>query len=463
MKQYKLSRAVTMSVAVASVLCGVLFTAPAATAAPAGEMGVLYDCPGQTGTNQQMSRSTALMRAQSWLSNPVPYNQSACKANQYGSYRTDCSGFVSMAWGASRSRTTRDIDQITHPIGWTELRPADAVNAFDNHVVMFVRWVDAAKTRMLIVEQAGGVGTQSREVNVATLQSGGYAPIRYDYIVEDELPADRTEGDVTGDGFADLTTVTAEGRLAVYGNGILTQENAGRPFKNLMWQTENTNWGAATRSVTTADVSGDRFADLVALTSAGRLEIYGNASKLGDGSPFTSAYKVYENWGNFTNVAAGDVNKDGWADLAATDKDGSLHLFLNTRNVAEPFTGPAWVYPTGWGADVLDIALGDVTGDAYADLAVTRTDGTLTVFGNGLLKPEFGGKPYVGPIWQAKTGWNLVYDITISQVTNDGDADLTAITTGGELQVYKNSGNPASPYTNAAWRYENWAGVQHIA
>jgi hypothetical protein len=464
-KLHKITRAVTMTVAAASALCGAVFAAPVVSAEPTGEFGIQLACD-ETGVNQQMSRSNALMRAQSWLDVHVPYSQTSCYRNQYGEYRKDCSGYVSMAWGLRHSYTTRDLELVTSPIAWDDLKPGDALNDWGSHVALFVRWTDASRTSMIVVEQAGGVGTNQATWSRSTAASQGYAPIRYDNIVEDALPADRTEGDVTGDGFADLTTVQADGRLAVFGNGILTADNQGMPFKNRMWQTENTNWGTAAKSITTADVTGDHFADAIALTNAGKLEIYANGSKLGDGSPFTTAYRIYDNWAGFTNIAAGDVNKDGWADLAATSTDGKLHIFLNTKETgadALPFRGAAWVYDSGWGSDVLDIALGDVTGDAYADLVATRTDGTLTVFGNGLLLPANGGKPFVNPTWQAKTGWNFVYDISVSQVTNDGYADLMAITTGGELQVYKNSGNASAPYYAATWRYENWAGVEHIA
>jgi hypothetical protein len=462
-----LARAIAMTVTAASALCAAAFAGPVAAAQPAAgnDFGVTLACT-ETGVNQQMSRGNALMRAQSWLDVHIPYSQTSCYTNAYGNYRQDCSGYVSMAWGLRHSYTTRDLELVTTGIAWDDLRPGDALNDWGSHVVLFVRWTDATKTKMIIVEQAGTVGTNQATWTRSTAASQGYTPIRYDNIVEDALPADRTEGDVTGDGFADLTTIEADGSLAVYGNGILTPENQGLPFKNRTWRTENTNWGTAAKSITTADVTGDRFADLIALTNAGKLEIYGNASKMGDGSPFTSAYRVYDNWASFTNVAAGDVNKDGWADLAATSTDGKLQIFLNTKETganALPFRNVSYVYESGWGADVLDIALGDVTGDAYADLVATRTDGSLTVFGNGLLRPEFGGKPFQGQTWRVGTGWNLVYDITVSQVTNDGDADLTAITTGGELQVYKNSGNPSAPYSAAAWRYENWTGVKHIA
>jgi hypothetical protein len=270
------------------------------------------------------------------------------------------------------------------------------------------------------------------------------------------------EGDVSGDGYSDLTAIDAAGHLTVYGNGLLRSDYGGKPYVGSYWQTTNTNWGAGVRSFTTADVSGDRYADLIALTTTGKLEIYGNSSGLGDGSPFVNAYAVYDNWATYQNVAAGDVNNDGWADLAANTSDGKLHIFLNTREAATPFRTVSYVYESGWGADVLDIALGDVTGDSYADLMATRTDGSLTLFGNGLLRPDFGGKPFQGQTWRVNTGWNLVYDITLGKVNTDGHADLMAITTGGDLQIYPNT-RGATPFTSAQWVYPNWTGVKQIA
>ena len=268
------------------------------------------------------------------------------------------------------------------------------------------------------------------------------------------------EGDVSGDGYGDLTTIDASGRLTLYGNGLLRNDFGGKPYVGSYWQTENANWGTATKSITTADISGDRYADLLVLTTSGDLQIYGNVS--GSGTPFTVAHHVYENWDGYENIATGDVDNDGWADLAANTADGKLHIFRNTRNPSAPFQNATWVYPTGWGSDVLDIAMGDVTGDSYADLMVTRADGSLTLFGNGLLRPDFGGKPFVGPAWQAKTGWNVVHDITLSKVNPDGHADLMAITTSGQLQIYPNT-RGATPFTSAQWLYENWDGVTRIA
>jgi len=41
-----------------------------------------------------IGRSTIVARGQDWVDKHVPYNQGAT----HDGYRTDCSGFVSMAW-----------------------------------------------------------------------------------------------------------------------------------------------------------------------------------------------------------------------------------------------------------------------------------------------------------------------------------------------------------------------------
>ncbi|RKT53601.1 VCBS repeat protein [Saccharothrix australiensis] len=282
-------------------------------------------------------------------------------------------------------------------------------------------------------------------------------------------PIDRSEGDITGDGYADLTTVTAEGRLAVFGNGILVPGNNGVPFHGVMWQTDNTNWNQDAVSITTADVTGDRFADFLVLTNTGKLQIYGNGFLLNpDQSPFTGVWRQYDNWSGYRKIAAGDINQDGFADLAAVTSSGKLEVFLNTKQVGDgqsPFSGPLKVYESGWGTDVIDIALGDVTGDGYADLAAIRTDGSLQVYGNGILLPGRENTPFWDVSWQVVSGWNTVYDISLSDITGDGFADLTAITTGGELQVYGNviGHTKTDYYTGAHWRYPTWSGVHHVA
>jgi hypothetical protein len=61
-----------------------------------------------------ITRSEIIARADTWMHPPVPYSQDAYK----GGYRTDCSGYVSMAWirPACRSTTTTCAPANADPI-----------------------------------------------------------------------------------------------------------------------------------------------------------------------------------------------------------------------------------------------------------------------------------------------------------------------------------------------------------
>jgi len=306
-----------------------------------------------------------------------------------------------------------------------------------------------------------------------TYNTGAYqkhlerAQAAVDRLTASERPVDRTVGDVTGDAFSDLTAVDAEGRLVVYANGIKTPAYGGKPFMSRTWATKNTGWNSYARSITTADVTGDGFADLLTLTSQGRLDIYPNGSKVVNGDYFTNAYWTYDNWGNYTNIAAGDVNRDGFADLAATTTDGHLHVYLNTKetgSTAKPFRNRTWDYTSGWGNDVIDIAIGDATGDGYGDLLAIRTNGYISMFANGI-KLSGQDRPFKNLTWSANAAWDHVRDITVSDITGDGFADLMAITDTGDLQIYANGSQMwnGSPYKGSSWIYKTWDDVRHIA
>src|SRR5262245_61994025 len=119
------------------------------------------------GADKSMTRSQALTRAQSWLSVGIPYSQSRCYRNEYGDYRTDCSGFVSMAWGVGGSGSdhwTGNFLEISHEIARADLQPGDALlrhegNPDVDHVALFVRWADSAHTQPVVMEQTGSRNT----------------------------------------------------------------------------------------------------------------------------------------------------------------------------------------------------------------------------------------------------------------------------------------------------------------
>jgi len=147
------------------------------------------------GTHKSTTRSQALARAQSWLSvGGVPYSQSRCYRNQYGDYRTDCSGFVAMAWGVGRSGSaywTGNLLDVSGVIARSALQPGDALlrhtgDQDENHVALFVRWADQAHTQPVVIEQTGSSNTIQRTWSQS--YAGLYTPVRYDHIVNDGPP-----------------------------------------------------------------------------------------------------------------------------------------------------------------------------------------------------------------------------------------------------------------------------------
>jgi hypothetical protein len=95
-------------------------------------------------------RNTIISRAQSWVNAHVPYNQ----GGQYGGYREDCSGFVSMCWETAKpGYVTSTLHEVSHPISKEALQPGDALLCASEHVVLFGGWANAAKTEYTAYEE----------------------------------------------------------------------------------------------------------------------------------------------------------------------------------------------------------------------------------------------------------------------------------------------------------------------
>lgn len=92
----------------------------------------------------------------------------------------DCSGFVSRCWKLSQKHSTAMLAGICRklpsPAG---LQPGDVMNTANGHVLLFVKWLDAEKTRALFYEAAPFSKTLATEQDVAALAAAGYEPLRY--------------------------------------------------------------------------------------------------------------------------------------------------------------------------------------------------------------------------------------------------------------------------------------------
>ncbi|WP_329301916.1 tachylectin-related carbohydrate-binding protein [Streptomyces sp. NBC_00659] len=91
-----------------------------------------------------ISRNEVMTRAKNWYTRNVQYDQGASASDIDGdhSYRTDCSGFVSMAWHLTTSLTTETLSSASTEINKSDLRPGDALNSYSEHAVIFAGWKD---------------------------------------------------------------------------------------------------------------------------------------------------------------------------------------------------------------------------------------------------------------------------------------------------------------------------------
>jgi hypothetical protein len=92
----------------------------------------------------------------------------------------DCSGFVSRCWKLPRKYDTSTLAEVCLKLpSPAELQPADIMNTEGGHVILFVKWLDDAKTRALFYEAAPYSKTLGSERDIATLVADGYTPMRY--------------------------------------------------------------------------------------------------------------------------------------------------------------------------------------------------------------------------------------------------------------------------------------------
>lgn len=139
-----------------------------------------------------ISRDEIIGRAQSWLRPSVRYHQDSLHSNEHGTYRRDCSGYVSMAWGLPGAppdlRGGLDILELAS-VGFdiikTELLPGDALLRTDGtrdtrHVVIFERWADDERRGYWGFEQSRQYGTVHRVVHYPYEERASkYRPFRY--------------------------------------------------------------------------------------------------------------------------------------------------------------------------------------------------------------------------------------------------------------------------------------------
>ncbi|KPI08143.1 hypothetical protein OV450_8545, partial [Actinobacteria bacterium OV450] len=155
-----------------------------------------YAATTQSSVDGKISRSEMIERAQYWLGKGIPYNQGGSYTDSSGrSYRTDCSGYVSMAWHLGSSPNTTGLYSYSYEIPFSDLKPGDILDS-DAHVFMFEKWDNPEKTSFSYytfghtpVEHVTGASSTAASWDGHPRST--YTPRRYDNVI-DEAPVKNT-------------------------------------------------------------------------------------------------------------------------------------------------------------------------------------------------------------------------------------------------------------------------------
>ncbi|MFJ7159559.1 FG-GAP repeat domain-containing protein [Streptomyces sp. NPDC101118] len=152
-------------------------------------------------------------------------------------------------------------------------------------------------------------------------------------------------------------------------------------------------WKAYREITGAGDLTGDRRADLLARDPAGVLWLYAGTKDAK--APFAARAKVGGGWNQYDRlVGAGDLTRDGKADLLAVDGTGALWLYAGTGDAKAPFGGRTRIADgTDWRQYRAVAATGDLTDDGRPDLLAQDREGVVHLYrGTGRADGPFGAR-----------------------------------------------------------------------
>jgi hypothetical protein len=142
-------------VGAASISVALLGTASAAGAATTGVTSVgSAQSASVSKVNGSIKRSEVIARAKYWLGKGIRYNMNGHHRDPQGrQYRTDCSGYVSMALHLGSSLSTVTLPGVGHKISKRSLKEGDFIGHLGpgtggagGHVRLFEKWANSAHT-----------------------------------------------------------------------------------------------------------------------------------------------------------------------------------------------------------------------------------------------------------------------------------------------------------------------------
>ncbi|GIG62272.1 hypothetical protein Lfu02_66440 [Longispora fulva] len=170
------------AIAVAS-FGGAAYASPTTEAIPGVENASILVACTSNGADETHTGAQILARGKLWITEKVPYSQTNCHKNVNGTYRQDCSGFVSMAWGLKDSHWTGNILDVSKKISKSSMKPGDAFwvhNSSHQHMGLFVKWVGAAGGAAIVYEESSS-GTNAHQSTWSASRVAEFTALRYNH------------------------------------------------------------------------------------------------------------------------------------------------------------------------------------------------------------------------------------------------------------------------------------------
>ncbi|MFI5908281.1 FG-GAP repeat domain-containing protein [Dactylosporangium sp. NPDC051541] len=415
----------------------------------------------------QITRSEVMSRATNWYNrrndSDMTYDQGdkTWDGTHSRQYRTDCSGYVDMAWhlGSDPNTTGLMDSDVTVSISRSQLLPGDILddvvrhsNESSDHVIIFGGWEDSAHTLFWFYSFGGTPLTKYTHRSFSDEKFGShpvsdYVPRRYKKIVDDTVEPDTQPGrqlaDINGDGRPELIGRTDEGELFAY------PHNSSSAVAGTSWDAPiqiGSGWNVYNQFIF-ADLDNDGLPEILGINPSGNGSLMVYPHKHGvtaiAGTSWDAPYQIGSGWNVYDQVFVADLNGDHLPELLGRTTSGNGLLMAYTHKAGvTAIQGTSWdaaqQIGSGWNIYSI-IALSDLNHDGLPELL------GITKSGNGLLMAyphKAGVTAIAGTSWDAATqigsGWNVYDAVLTGDLNADGLPELLGRTVAGNglLKAY---------------------------
>lgn len=240
-----------------------------------------------------------------------------------------------------------------------------------------------------------------------------------------------------GDGRSEILSVQADGQLRAWHNdaGFAT-----RPYGDSVVIGTGLSDPARLRF---ADLDDDGRAELIMLQANGEL-----VARHNDGGfaamPYGASVVIATGFTDPTRVRFADLDDDGRAELINIEADGQVRAWHNDGAFSAMPYGAVVTIAGGFAPARTEFA--DLDGDGRSEIVALQTNGQVQAWHNDL---GFAASPYGNSVIVG-AGFTDPARVRFADLDGDGRAELGAVQTNGEVQMWHNDlGFASNPYGNS--------------